>query len=121
MKLLIERLISKEEINVDSTSAILLGLQHHLDSTNVVKSACLAFCSLIALFEESAFRFLYLPAGGPNGADLEGFELLRRAYYNHKDDSQTVEHICQVYKELTTYGINNFFYYFDLRLILTLL
>ena len=45
----IEQLIISEEINVDVTSMILIGLQHHLDTRSVVNSACMALSSLIAI------------------------------------------------------------------------
>ena len=43
----LEKLIIQEEIETDMTSAILLGLENHLDSPNIVRSACLALSSLI--------------------------------------------------------------------------
>ena len=44
----IERLIAQEELDVDVTSAILIGLKHNLDSSRVVRSACMALTSLIS-------------------------------------------------------------------------
>jgi hypothetical protein len=65
----------------------------------------MAFCSLIVIYEECAFRFLYLSSGSSHrDHDLEGFELLKQAYLKHKDESDVVEHICCVFKELCRYG-----------------
>ena len=100
-----ERLIAAEEKDVDMTSAILQAAQLHLHSPNIVKSVCMCFCSLISVFEECAFRFLYSPAQNNNhGKDLDGIELLRDAYDIHKDKSDVVENVCLVFKELSNYS-----------------
>lgn len=100
---------------MDSTSAILIALQHHLSSASVVRSACIALSSLIAFFEECAFRFLYLPANESN-KELDGIELLKRAYQKHKDEKEIVQHICSVFKELSNYGSDFFrFIYFEMK------
>ena len=42
-----ERMLVKEELEVDITSAVLISLQHHLDNLSVVKSALIAVTTLI--------------------------------------------------------------------------
>ena len=97
-----ERLIAAEEKEIDVTSSILQAMQSHLTSPSIVKSVCMCFCSLIGIFDECAFRFLYLPAqNSASGKDLDGIESMREAYGIHKDRSDVVENICLVFKELS--------------------
>jgi hypothetical protein len=99
-----ERLIAAEEKEVDVTSSILQAAHLHLNSPSIVKSVCMCFCTLIGVFDECAFRFLYLPgSSSATGKDLDGIELMREAYEIHKDKSDVVENVCMVFKELSNY------------------
>ena len=55
------------------------------------------------LKEESAFRFIYVPASESN-SEIDGVNLLNKAYSIHKDFSDIVKPICFVFKELCNYG-----------------
>ena len=56
--------------------------------------------------EECAFRFVTLSL---KDDQLNGIELLKLAYTEHKDESKVVESICHVFQELTVYGKNRIF------------
>ncbi len=99
------KLVIQEEIGTDLTSALLIALENHLDVPKIVRSCCMAFSALINLLEESAFRFVYLPTSDMNN-EISGFELLKEAYCRHKDKSQIVLQICNVFRELIKYGKN---------------
>lgn len=97
-----EQLIADEELNVDITSAILVGFKENVASPDVVKSVCLAVTALVNWNEECAFRFIYLPKMNEEEA-VDGIELLRKAYNIHRDDSEVVESICGVFKQFCIY------------------
>ena len=61
--------------------------------------------SIICLYftEECAFRFLYFPKINDHDA-VDGIELLQKTYSIHRDDSEVVEKICQVFKKFCIYG-----------------
>lgn len=42
--------MAEEELEVDVISAVMEAFQHHLESSKVIKSACLAFSYLISLY-----------------------------------------------------------------------
>ncbi|RNA08907.1 serine threonine kinase-like domain-containing STKLD1 isoform X2 [Brachionus plicatilis] len=108
-----ERQICAEELEVDVTSAILVALEQNLESANFVKSACIALAALISYLEDCAFRFLYLAPSGSNKKEIDGINLLKKAYSIHKDERDVVECICNVFKELSSYVKHfnlNYFY-----------
>ncbi|KFP03570.1 putative inactive protein kinase-like SgK071, partial [Calypte anna] len=76
-----------------TTMLLLEVLRTNPERPMLVKNTCLALASLLRLSEIPALRFITDPKGS-------GINLVRDAYHLHFDDSEVVESVCVLMKEM---------------------
>ncbi|XP_030317280.1 serine/threonine kinase-like domain-containing protein STKLD1 isoform X2 [Calypte anna] len=80
-----------------TTMLLLEVLRTNPERPMLVKNTCLALASLLRLSEIPALRFITDPKGS-------GINLVRDAYHLHFDDSEVVESVCVLMKEMVQHG-----------------
>ena len=65
--------------------------------------------SYVLFSEDCAFRFLLVPPSADLSEEIEGISLIKKAYNLHKDNSEVVEVMLQLFLQLCKYSKFDFF------------